>query len=263
MKITSIAFDTIIKIENEILALSDTRFYFKKTFKQEHSFSKKIQFSYQFFDSIENYNFKNDSKEKCKLEIIKALKNNTCKKSILYDNFFIEVFEILKSYKVGFIEINKYEKGTNISFVIDEKKDFDIYNNIPVTLPGISTTILTINEDYYISNIKRGMNCLSNGKYIDTIKHKLIRIDYSSPQYEFYFEGIEEPIISFTRGHIKNNLQTSHRVDYLVIEKFLGGFIKNVIKKCGEEVCILESKDSIKMNTPILIALQEITNLQL
>lgn len=238
--------------DNGIKSILGENILFRKKIELNQSTSN--GYSIDLFITYTFSEYKIIDKSQLKLKDCSNLRDNNY---FLSSEENMKVFELLKTLKVGFIEFNKYE-STQISFKVKYNEDFDVYDNITLTLPGISDTVMTIGKDYYISNVKRGMKTLENGKYIDKIKHKLIKIDYEEYEYVFTFENLDYNITAYTRGHCRSSENTIHRIDYYVIENNISYFIKNVTAKCVDELCPLTNKSSYTNNKPLYESIREV-----
>lgn len=211
-----------------------------------------IHVYFQFHDSIEN------NSSSLLEEEIKALpeKAKTCldiqkrssKKSILNDEKKEEIYKIFDKYNIELAELNRYEKGSQIAFILNIH-DFekDLNDNITISCPGFNKQKLKEGESYYIGNIRHPDKL---NKYKNMKKRKLLKIERvcSNYRYKFYFEDIKNPIISFTRGHVNAEQELINRLDYLIIEKHPKYFLKYFLAKCIDDLSVdVNSNKTIKL----------------
>ncbi len=155
---------------------------------------------------------------------------NKCFSSALIEQID-QTISILEKHGARTISINRYQ-GTNIVFIF-EKEPSDLYDNIVVECPGVNEVTLSIGEEYYVGATKYFGELEGNENFK---KRKLIKIEKGLNSYAFYFEGLSEPIMSLTRGHILSKNKILNRLDHVVIEKNLTNFVKKVILKCEMEL---------------------------
>lgn len=169
----------------------------------------------------------------------------------------LEILEVLEKHKCGKCALNIYEKGSHIEFMVSIN-GYDQFDNIEVTCPGINNEILSIGKKYHIFDL-RGYNFDNYFKYETLIDIKKVE---NSTEYEFYFENIDKPFKTFTRGNVNDSSKIMHRFDYILFDQFKGNFLQNILKLTINQICILETKESIKENAKYYDIINKILELR-
>lgn len=135
-----------------------------------------------------------------------------------------ELLKLFEEYQCGKCALNFYEKGSHIEFLVS-MSGYEQFDNIEVTCPGVNNETLTIGQNYYIFNLRNyKKEYLKHEKLIDIQKIE------NTTEYAFYFENIDEPFETFTRGNAYDLQKIMHRFDYIVFEKNKDNFIRNSLK---------------------------------
>lgn len=169
-------------------------------------------------------------------------------------SFTILFLEFINEKKIA---LNIYEKGSHIEFMVSIN-GYDQFDNIEVTCPGINNEILSIGKKYHIFDL-RSYNFDNYFRYETLIDVKKIE---NSTEYEFYFENIDKPFKTFTRGHVNDSSKIIHRFDYIVFDYFKGNFLQNILKLTTNQISILETQDSIKHNSKYFDIIQKTLELR-
>jgi len=156
-----------------------------------------------------------------------------------YD-ILIDIYQYLKIFGLGFISLNQYKHGLHINFVYNPSYSYTYNDNILIECPGVNEIKLKINEKYFLGTYRVGsiLNKSENLK-----EFKLIKIQDILNGYLLFFEGIEEPFITLTRGHIQSKYHISNRLDHLIIESTKTSFIKSMLKKSSIEFGFAKESD--------------------
>ncbi len=156
-----------------------------------------------------------------------------------------ELLELFETYKCGNCALNFYETGSHIEFLVS-MSGYEQFNNIEITCPGINTEILTLDTNYYIFDIRN-----SKKEYIKYEKLISIKKQENTTEYEFLFENIEKPFVTYTRGNVNDFQKIMRRMDYIVFEKNKEDFIKNSLKLITRQ---LENRNEDLYNVYLEIA---------
>lgn len=151
-----------------------------------------------------------------------------------------ELLKLFEEYQCGKCAINFYEKGSHIEFLVS-MSGYNQFDNIEVTCPGVNNETLTIGQNYYIFDLrnykKEYVKSYLKVKYEKLIDIKKIE---NTTEYAFYFENIDKPFETHTRGNVYDSQKIMHRFDYIVFEKNKDDFIRNSLKLITK---VLENTD--------------------
>lgn len=163
-----------------------------------------------------------------KPEINSLSKKGHCVQAFVFMNKKESLYQILFRNKVGFIELNSYEQGTQVAFYIKEE-GYELEDKIEISTPGVTSCVLTIGEEYFVCYTKYGANVnLFKKRKLNIIKF------LRGYGYEVEFEGLDTIDIQ-TRGHIDSNQQLLNRSDHILISKDKKVLIGAILQKVGKE----------------------------
>jgi hypothetical protein len=161
-----------------------------------------------------------------------------CTKSLLANKHLNDIYNFLIEQNAGFIAINRYSYGSDISFRLNKHEH--AYDNLTIFTDNsgeFNYTKLIIGEEYYLGQTK--YEHFQGNILPDITKSKLLDIKFSpnltNYNYTLIFDNIE-PIAVFSSGITYSNNSVEHRVDYIVIEKNKMLFIKKMIAKISSEL---------------------------
>lgn len=180
----------------------------------------------QFLDSIENKS------------LYGGMCQESCVKSLLYDEKMGELHNVLKKGKCGHIEVNRYKEGTQIGFYMKDE-GYQYEDNIEISTPGVHAEVVTKGELYYVGFTKYKVEDTSFSK------RELLNIEFlkGNGGFELYFEGIEDPIIIITRGHVADWNKILNRFDHGVMATDLNVFCEKMLEQIKNEKMINKTEE--------------------
>jgi len=178
-------------------------------------------------------------------EAVSTYKLSFFDKGYLYTKYHSEIYQILFSFGAGFVELNNYKDGTHLIFSL-RQKPFPSESDIIVSCPGVNEIKLTVGDSYYLGQTKYSDTMtLEERRALIMTPRKLKEITFNG-EYSFHFEGLEEPVTTFTRGHCESKRATLHRLDYTVIDSNKTNFLNLLLKKVSLDFPLLSTDPEYK-----------------
>jgi len=152
-----------------------------------------------------------------------------CEQSRIINNFKENIYSFLEDLGMEYIQVNKYEKGTNITFV---KPLYPMpKGSLEITTPGVDSIVITEGNEYYVGFEKYDM------EKNDYKKKKLLKIErLPYIGYKLKFEGIEDCLFVITRGHCEEKKIVINRIDHGLLSNYKKTFIKGMIQLLAKNI---------------------------